>query len=80
MFQIHSRIIQRSALSFQWKERVSLNIYNMSGKLIRHIEIDGHRGLNHYLLEWNTPNINGVLYYEMKSQNYTATRKMVVIK
>ena len=61
-------------------EQVTLKIYDLTGKQV--YQTKGHyvKGYNTINLEVSTLNLNGVLYYQLDTENYSATRKMIVIK
>ena len=69
---------------------VTVKIYNVSGHLIRTIEV-GHRSMGYYLsrvraVYWDGRNHNrkpvssGVYFYTLNADNYTETRRMVIVK
>ncbi len=58
----------------------SLNIYDVTGKLINSYKKTYQQGMNEVEISVNEMPTQGVLYYTLSTENYTATRKMVVIK
>ncbi|MBX7162113.1 MAG: T9SS type A sorting domain-containing protein [Saprospiraceae bacterium] len=71
----------KSVISFtlpndQW---VKLSIYDVSGKSIVEYQINGKKGLNSKEIEIQS-GINGILYYQLDTNEFIATRKMVVIR
>ncbi len=58
--------------------QVSLSVFDVTGKTVKVINIQGNKGYN--MIELNKNELNtGVLYYALKAGQYTATKKMVVI-
>ena len=64
---------------------VSLRIYNVTGQLVRELTA-GHRQAGSYEIHWNGLNDqshlvpSGIYFYHMKAGDFTATRKMALIK
>jgi hypothetical protein len=64
--------------------RYELSIYNVAGQVVRTFVGDGIEGVNR--LEWNGRTADdeeaatGMYFYRVKTQNFTATKKMVLIK
>ena len=61
-------------------EQVTLKIYDLTGKQVYQTKGQYAKGYNTINLEVSTLNLNGVLYYQLDTENYSATRKMIVIK
>ena len=67
------------------KSRVQLNIYNLSGQLMRTL-IDELRESGHYKVQWNARNDDGdevgsgVYFWCLKAGTFTATRKMTLLR
>jgi hypothetical protein len=64
---------------------VDLNIYDVSGRLIRTL-IDGSKKMDNYSIKWNgrdnrnRPVASGVYFYRLKTENFTKSRKMVLLR
>ena len=69
---------------------VAVKIYDVSGHLVRTIEV-GHKPMGYYLTReravyWDGRNKNGepvssgVYFYTLNANNYTETRRMVIVK
>jgi hypothetical protein len=64
---------------------VSLNIYNISGQLVRELSC-GHRQAGSYQIRWNGRNDqghlvpSGIYFCQMKTAQFNATTKMALIK
>jgi len=64
---------------------VQLNIYNIRGQLVRSL-VNEVKTPGHYSVQWNGMNekgdvvSSGVYFYRIKAGDYTATRKMVLLK
>ena len=64
---------------------VTLEIYNLKGQLVKTL-INDVKETGDYTVIWdgtdnfNTPVSSGVYFYKMKSTNYTATKKMILMK
>lgn len=61
-------------------EQVTLKIYDLTGKQVYQTKGQYAKGYNTINLEVSNLNLNGVLYYQLDTENYSATRKMIVIK
>ncbi len=61
-------------------EQVTLKIYDLTGKQVYQTKGQFAKGYNTINLEVSALNLNGVLYYQLDTDNYSATRKMIVIK
>ncbi len=61
-------------------ESVSLKVYDMTGKVIYQIEKDYDKGYNEIKLTNDALNVTGLLYYELEAGEYSAIRKMILIK
>ncbi len=76
-----------TTISFSLKEpaNVSINIYNIQGKLVKTLLNEVRAAGNHTAI-WNGKDnsgrnvASGVYYYRMKSGKYSSTRKMVMLK
>jgi hypothetical protein len=67
------------------KARVNLKIYNLLGQEVITL-VDGERGPGHHTVEWDGHDSNtlevasGIYFYRLKTEDFSATRKMVLIK
>ncbi len=76
-----------TTISFSTKEsgNVSINIYNMKGQLVKTLVNENLEAAYHNVV-WNgKDNSNkvvssGLYFYKMRSNNYTATKKMILMK
>jgi len=76
-----------TTISFSTKEagQVSLNIYNMKGQLVKTL-VNEHLEAAYHDIVWNGKDNNnksissGIYFYKMRSSNYTATKKMILMK
>ncbi len=76
-----------TTISFSTKEagHVSINIYNMKGQLVKtlineNLEEDYHDVIWNGKDNSNKTVSSGIYFYKMKSGNYTATKKMILMK
>jgi len=61
--------------------RVSLSIYDISGRLITTLIDNELKSANYYTIEFNASNISsGAYFYSLKANNFSETKKMLVIK
>ncbi len=60
-------------------EEVKISLFDLSGKLIRSARLSGVRGLNYYEVNMDADQ-SGIIYYQLETTDFIATRKMVVIK
>ncbi|NOT38672.1 MAG: T9SS type A sorting domain-containing protein [Saprospiraceae bacterium] len=61
------------------EQEVSITVYDLAGKSIQSIRVDGKKGLNSIELEMLN-NEAGLLYYQLDAKNFIASRKMVIIR
>jgi hypothetical protein len=57
-----------------------LAVYDLNGKVVRVKEAFYEKGPQAIMLTKEELNSNGVLYYQLESGNYTATKKMIIIQ
>jgi hypothetical protein len=57
----------------------TLTISDISGKVIKVIEVDGVKGYNQVVLSRNEVSAAGVLYYQLDTDTDSATKKMILI-
>ncbi len=58
----------------------SLIVYDISGKVVKQIESEFDKGYNEILLDLNNVGNLGLLYYQVRTDNHTATKKMLIQK
>ena len=76
-----------TTISFSTKEAgfVSINIYNMKGQLVKKL-VEGNLEAAYHNILWdgrddsNKTVSSGIYFYKMKTINYTATQKMILMK
>ena len=59
---------------------VRLQIFDMSGRALKVIEVDGVRGYNEVTLNGNDVKSTGVFYYQLDTSTHSATKKMIILK
>lgn len=57
-----------------------ITIYDVTGKVLKLIEVDGVKGYNEQVVRSGELSGSGVLYYQLDTEDFTATKRMVVIK
>ena len=60
--------------------KVTLTVMDVAGKVIRTINSQGTEGMNTISLEKSDLNAVGVLYYTIKSGDFSDTKKMIIIE
>jgi hypothetical protein len=72
---------EETVISFDLPEAMSatLTVYDVTGKVLRVIEGDYAAGQNNVVLKANELSVSGVLYYTLDADDFTATKKMVII-
>lgn len=58
----------------------TLSIHDVLGKQIKQFQLNGHKGLNTILISKQELGVSGVMYYTLKSGDFTATKKMIVVE
>ena len=57
---------------------VELKVYNILGKLVAEV-VNGERLVNDYTETWTPDNLsNGVYFYQLKTENYSEVKKMMI--
>jgi len=59
--------------------QATLTVYDLAGKEIKTIDGNFAKGYNTIVLESEDLNASGVLYYQLESGSFTATRKMIIV-
>ena len=57
-----------------------LTIYDVTGKVVKTIEGVYQKGYNEIDLRQSQLNVSGLMYYQLDTDNFTATKKMIIIK
>jgi hypothetical protein len=72
----------QTAIGFYLPEsmQANLTIYDVNGKLIKRITGSYSKGYNEVNVLQSAINTTGVLYYQLDTESFTATRKMIVLK
>ena len=60
-------------------ENVSLDIYDLNGKLIYNLSRDFEKGINNFKVSNSSFTANGVYYYTIKVAGNAITKKMILI-
>jgi hypothetical protein len=73
---------QTTTIAFSLPEAspATLTVFDVTGKALRTIEVDGVKGYNEVQISQAQLGATGILYYQLTSEGYMATRKMVVTK
>ena len=71
----------KTTISFDLPEDMAarLTIYDVTGKVLRIFEIDGSQGYNELTVKRNELNSTGVLYYQLDTEDYTETKRMMLL-
>lgn len=69
-------------ISFNLPEKapVMLRFFDFSGRLIHQVKGDYTRGMNNVTISKSDLAANGVLYYELTTEGFTARKKMIVLE
>ena len=60
--------------------KVQVNIYNIKGELVQSL-IDGYKPAGFHSLSWNASELpSGVYFYKIKTNNFSAVKKCILIK
>jgi hypothetical protein len=57
----------------------TLTLFDVTGKQLVNQSVDGVKGLNKVEVNKSQINANGIIYYQVQFQGYTATKKMLVL-
>jgi hypothetical protein len=60
--------------------KYSVDVFDMSGKVLQSIEGYGSRGYQSIEIEMTKSSSSSVLYYQLKTEQHSATKKMVIIE
>ncbi len=61
-------------------QKVTINVYDVTGKVITNISNTYSAGYNTVTIDQNDLSTSGILYYTLEANGFTATKKMVVLK
>src|SRR5690606_6788754 len=56
-----------------------LTVYDVTGKILKFVEIDGSKGYNEVLIRANDLLESGVMYYQLDTEKFSKTMKMVKV-
>ncbi|MBK8699591.1 MAG: T9SS type A sorting domain-containing protein [Saprospiraceae bacterium] len=73
---------QQTRIGFRLPEaaKVNLKIYDQSGKILFMQQHEFEKGLNHFTVNNSDLQASGIMYYEVSSNQFKATRKMIGLK
>ena len=60
-------------------QRAMITVYDVTGKVVKVVNGDYQKGYNEVSIRQSDLQFTGVLYYQLDSESFTATRKMIVI-
>ncbi len=74
--------VSETTIGFELPEasEYTLTVYDVTGKLVKVITAEGEAGYNAQTISKKDLDVSGVLYYRLESGDYTATKKMVILK
>ncbi|UCF07114.1 MAG: T9SS type A sorting domain-containing protein [bacterium] len=59
---------------------VRLDIFNVKGELVKTL-VNGELGSGYHTYEWNAAGISsGIYFYRLLTNNFTETRKMILLR
>ena len=62
-------------------ELVKMEFFDVSGKLLYIIKLNGQKGINNFELNASKLNTNNsIIYYALTTDKFTATKKMLILK
>jgi hypothetical protein len=72
---------EQTVIGFQLGEaaRATLTLTDVSGRVVKVVSGDYPKGYNEIRLKRSELNVSGVLYYRLETENFTATRKMILM-
>jgi hypothetical protein len=73
---------QQTIIGFVLPEasRATLKIMDVTGKLIKSYEGNYSKGLNQITITKSELNLAGVLYYQLETDQFNATKKMIIVE
>jgi hypothetical protein len=57
-----------------------MTISDVTGKVLKLVRVDGVKGYNSVVVAAKDLPASGVLYYTVKTGDYTASKKMVIVR
>ncbi len=74
--------IDETTIGFELAEagQATITILDVAGRVLKTIDTDGTRGYNEVKLSATDFGVTGVLYYQIESGEFTATRKMIIVE
>lgn len=61
-------------------ESANLRIFDINGRVVKSITGDYQKGYNEVIIHKNDLNTSGMYYYQLQSDGFTATKKMILIE
>ena len=55
-------------------------MYDLSGRIVKSYDLNAKKGLNSVKVKLEDTKMNGVLYYRLEAEEYSSTRKMIILK
>jgi len=73
---------ESTVISFFMKEAgvATISIYDLNGKVLKVMEGDFNMGTNAITVTKSDLPVNGMLYYQLNTDNFSATKKMIFVK
>ena len=68
------------SFTMPYEDEAELNVYDMSGKVVYTRTVNTVAGYNEIVVNAAELNASGVLYYSVQTSEFSATRKMVMLK
>ena len=62
------------------RENAQIVIYDTNGRLVKHYEGLFKKGINSVIVSYDELNGNGIYYYQLETESFSATRKMILIE
>ncbi len=59
---------------------VRISIYDTSGRVVKQYSGPYRKGLNNIVVSYDELNGNGIYYYQLETESFSATRKMILIE
>ncbi len=59
---------------------VKLGLYDLSGTMIRKYDLNARKGINSVVVKTDDINQSGVLYYRLEAEEFSSTKKMIILK
>jgi len=60
--------------------KAQLTIYDVTGKIVMSKEIDAVKGMNDVVVKKAELGASGVMFYQLVSGDFSATKKMVIVE